>query len=56
MGAEIKTLVSENQNAGMKSVIWDGTNDFGHTVAAGIYVYKLQTDNSINSNKMLFLK
>ena len=36
-GQKIKTLVSENQSAGIHHVIWDGTNDHGKKVSTGIY-------------------
>ena len=36
-GQKIKTLVSENQTAGVHHVIWDGTDDNGKKVSTGIY-------------------
>ncbi len=36
-GQKIKTLVSENQPAGIHQVIWDGTDNHGKKVSTGIY-------------------
>jgi len=36
-GQKIKTLVNENQTAGIHQVIWDGTDDHGKKVSTGIY-------------------
>jgi len=52
----VKTLVNEFQNAGYKSVIWDGKNDNGLAVTSGIYFYKIEADNFIDSKKMLLIK
>jgi len=39
-----------------KSVIWDGTDNFGKNVSSGIYLYKLKTNYSILTRKMLLMK
>ncbi len=41
-GQEIRTLVSENQQAGYYSSTWDGRDQNGQMVATGIYFYKIQ--------------
>ena len=56
MGRNIKTLVNSFQKSGLKSVIWDATNDEGYEVAAGLYFYKMEAGNFITTNKMLLLK
>lgn len=55
-GRIIKTLVAQHQDAGYKSVMWDGTNDNGKTVSTGVYIYKILAGNFIDSKKMLLLK
>lgn len=42
MGQEVKTLVDEIQEAGYKSLEWNSTNNFGNTVASGVYFYKIE--------------
>ena len=56
MGRNIKTLVNGFQKSGLKSVVWDATNDEGHEVAAGLYFYKMEAGNFRRTNKMLLLK
>ncbi len=38
LGREIRTLVNESISAGYNHVVWDGRNDFGKSVASGIYL------------------
>ena len=56
MGRMIKTLVNAQQPAGYRLAQWDATNDYGETVAAGLYLYTIQTGNFIQTNKMVLLK
>lgn len=55
-GQEIKTLVDGVQSAGSKTVTWDGTNNSGQKVAGGIYLYRLQANGVVKTNKMTLLK
>jgi hypothetical protein len=57
-GREVRMLVNEKQSPGMKSIVWNGTDNNGGLVSSGIYIYRLQIDghNSIiQSKKMLLL-
>jgi hypothetical protein len=56
LGQEVATLVDGFQKAGEQSVVWQGTNNFGQTVASGLYIYRLQAGNTIMTEKMLFTK
>ena len=49
-GRLIRTLANEDQNAGYKTVIWDGKNDDGDQVSAGIYFYQMHAPSSLNFN------
>lgn len=55
-GRKVKTLKHGHHNPGLKSVIWDGTNDLGLSVSAGVYIYQLETAYGVWSQKMLMLK
>ncbi len=55
-GQLIKTLESIHQVAGTHSVVWDGKNNGGQTVASGLYVYQVAFENSMLAKKMLFIK
>ena len=56
LGREIRTLVNTTQDAGFKSVIWDATNDYGKPVSAGVYLYKIQAGEFVQTKKMVLLK
>ena len=56
LGNVVNNLVKKNQNAGFKSVKWDATNNQGEAVSAGVYLYKIQAENFIQTNKMVLLK
>jgi hypothetical protein len=56
LGQEVATLVNEYQVAGTQTSVWNGRNEYGATVASGIYIYRLTTDNVVLSEKMLFMK
>ena len=56
LGRNIKTLINQVQDVGKKSITWDGTNDYGKTVSAGIYLYQINAGNYIQTKKMVFLK
>ncbi|MEE3241751.1 MAG: FlgD immunoglobulin-like domain containing protein, partial [Candidatus Neomarinimicrobiota bacterium] len=61
-GQLVKTLVEEEQTAGYKSVIWDGTNNNGDPVSAGIYFCQMYTPANpyggqfVRTKKMLRLR
>ena len=56
LGQEVKTLVDDFQTLGQKSVTWNGRNNFGEKVSSGLYFYKLQIADRVESRKMLLLK
>ena len=55
-GNRVATLVNEQQNPGVRSYSWNGTNDNGDVVAAGVYIYTIQAGNFRQSKKMILLK
>jgi len=56
LGQKVRTLVYEDQEAGYKSVNWDGKDDLGKDVATGIYFYKIKAGEFTQSKKMVILK
>ena len=55
MGRIVRTLINSQQNAGFKSIQWNATNDAGSPLSAGLYLYKVQTDNFVKTRKMILL-
>ncbi len=56
LGKEVRTLVDDFETAGVKSVRWDGKDDFGREVAAGLYLYRLEAENFAQAKKLAFVK
>ncbi len=56
LGREVKTLINQTQDAGFKSIQWDGTNDYGKQVSDGVYLYRIQAGEYMQTKKMVFLK
>ncbi|MAV70765.1 MAG: hypothetical protein CMG04_08600 [Candidatus Marinimicrobia bacterium] len=55
-GRSIKSLINSYQPAGHHSIIWNATNDLNEPVSAGMYMYKIQTDDFRQVKKMLLIK
>ena len=56
LGREVTTLVNWEQDAGYKSMTWNGTDALGRNVSAGMYFYLLQAGDFRKVNKMILLK
>ena len=49
-------LVNEVKSAGFYSARWDAINDKGQPISAGVYFYKIQAGNFVDTKKMILLK
>jgi hypothetical protein len=56
LGQKVRTLVDREEPAGPHSVVWDGTDANGNSVASGLYLYRVQTADQVETKKMLLLK
>jgi hypothetical protein len=56
LGRQVRTLLNQTQDAGFKSVIWDATNDYGKPVSVGVYLYKIQAGEFVQTRKMVLMK
>jgi len=56
LGQRVITLVDEYQRPGAKEVFWDGKDEDSKQVANGIYFYRIQTRDFVQSKKMLLVK
>ena len=59
MGRLVRTLVDNHRssgNLGGYSVVWDGKDSQGQQVAAGLYIYSLQTPGGNMTKKMVLMK
>lgn len=55
-GQKVRILVSGNLDAGLHSISWDGTNDYGEKVASGMYIYRITSGSFVQTRKMVLLR
>ena len=56
LGNVVHNLVNANESSGYKSIQWNATNNQGEPVSAGVYLYKIQAGDFVNTKKMILLK
>ena len=56
LGNVISNLINTNQSSGYKSIQWNATNNQGEPVSAGVYIYKIQAGDFVDTKKMILLK
>ncbi|NIA31449.1 MAG: T9SS type A sorting domain-containing protein [Actinobacteria bacterium] len=56
VGQEIQQLVNEKKPAGNYSISWNGTDNNGKIVPAGIYIYRMRAGDYVAIKKMLLVK
>ena len=55
-GQRIAVLHQGQQQAGYHRLHWDGRDDTGHPVASGAYLYRLMTDETLLTRKLILLR
>ncbi len=55
-GRLVETLIDDPQSAGHRSVRWNGRNQHGHSVATGVYFYRMKAGQFVQTKKMVVLK
>jgi len=55
-GHLVKTLVNEQRSAGMHSVNWNGRDEAGRSAAAGVYLYRFEAGESVQTRRMTLVK
>jgi hypothetical protein len=55
-GQQVRTLVSGRQGAGPHITQWDGRDDSGMLAASGVYFYRLQAADRVETKRMILLK
>jgi hypothetical protein len=56
LGRKLRTLVDDAQAVGTKLVAWDGRDDRGNVLPAGMYTYRLETASGIVSRTLTIVK
>jgi len=55
-GQRVRILVDDMRSVGSHSVVWDGRDMSGGSVASGVYFYRMTTDGYSSVRKMLLMK
>ncbi|MFC1760324.1 FlgD immunoglobulin-like domain containing protein, partial [Candidatus Neomarinimicrobiota bacterium] len=55
-GKLISTLQDKNQTQGWHSITWNGTNQHGKQVPAGLYLSRITSGNEVKTIKLMLLK
>jgi hypothetical protein len=55
-GQLVKVLVNKNLKPGIYTITWDGKNDLGRKLSAGIYFYQLKIENKRDTKKLILAK
>jgi hypothetical protein len=55
-GRVVRTLLDDWIEGGEQLLTWDGRNESGARVAAGVYFYRLESDERVDTRKMVLLR
>ena len=52
-GKEVKTLINCYQTSGIKTIVWDGTNNSRSNVIPGLYYFTINVNNNFYTKKII---
>ena len=55
-GRHVKSLANTEYSAGQHELQWSGRDDAGQSVASGVYIYRLQSGDTVLSQRMVLAK
>jgi hypothetical protein len=55
-GQLVKNLSNGHYTSGNHTVVWNGTDNNNRSVASGIYFYRLEANNNVETKRMVLLK
>ena len=56
LGEAVRTLIEAQKPAGAHETVWDGRNEAGAIVPAGIYFYQIRTQDFTATRRLVFLR
>jgi hypothetical protein len=56
LGKEVRSLINEDKSAGKYNIMWDSRNNYGQRVSSGIYFYKINAGDFVQTKKMVLVK
>ena len=55
-GRRVNSLINQIQEAGTHSITWNAKDFRGNAISAGVYLYKLEADGRVFTEKMVYMK
>lgn len=55
-GQKVRSLLHEARTAGKHSIVWDGKDDKGQTVASGVYYLRMEANDTRVNRKLTLIK
>ena len=55
-GQQVATLAEGHREAGAYAVNWDGRDERGKEMASGIYLYRLQAGEQVETHKLVLVR
>ncbi len=56
LGQKVRTLVNETKSAGSYRIEWNGNDNSGKPVSTGVYLYRFQAGDVVQTKKMMLIK
>ena len=56
MGRLVNNLFNASQKAGTNRIQWNATDNMNQPIPTGMYIYRIQAGNQVETNKMIYLK
>ena len=56
LGQKVRTLLDKELSVGSYSIVWDGKSMDGILVSSGIYLYRIEAGDFVETKKMMLLK
>ena len=56
LGQQVQTLLNSRIEAGYHEVSWNGKNDAGMQMPSGVYLFRMETEDFQQVNKMMLMK
>ena len=50
----MKNLFNASQRAGTNRIQWNATDNMNQPVPTGMYIYRIQAGNQVETNKMIY--
>jgi len=56
LGQKVNTIIDEMREPGKYNLEWNGQDDYGSAVSSGIYLYRLEAGDFVETRKLIFQK